>query len=61
MRRLDASGNSEVAGLAMFATNIAQRASKTMRDLMPLSAEDAARWVDYWESVGMFEGDRRGV
>lgn len=47
----------EVAGSARFATDVAQRVSKTMRQLVPLSAVDANRWVDYWESVGMFDTD----
>lgn len=52
----DASDDFEVAGSARFATEVAQRTSKTMHDLTPLSAVDATRWVDYWESVGMFAG-----
>lgn len=57
-----ASEDFEVAGSARFATDVAQRVSKIMRHLAPLSAVDAARWVDYWESVGLFtEGRRHGV
>lgn len=46
----------EVAGTTRFRTEVAQGASRTMRALAPLSAVDAAQWVDYWESVGMFAG-----
>ena len=56
MGTLKASVDFEVAGPAGFATDVAQRVSETMRDLEPLSAADATRWVDYWESVGMFAG-----
>jgi len=52
----------EIAGSASFATDVAQRVSKTIRDLVPLSAVDAAQWVDYWASVEMFaEGVRPRV
>ncbi|KAG6374188.1 hypothetical protein JVT61DRAFT_4841 [Boletus reticuloceps] len=44
----------EVAGSPRFATDVARRASETMRHLEPLSAVDAERWVEYWASVGMF-------
>ena len=61
MRRQSSEGASEgveMAGLARFATDVAQRVSKTMRHLAPLSAADAVRWVDYWTSVGMLaQGD----
>ncbi|KAJ8587737.1 NAD(P)-binding protein [Rhizopogon salebrosus TDB-379] len=38
-----------------FATGVAQRISPTMRELDPLSSADAALWMDYWASVGMFQ------
>ncbi|KAH0833861.1 putative aminoadipate reductase [Lanmaoa asiatica] len=50
----DASDEFEIAGTATLATDVARRVSKTIRHLVPLSAVDATRWVDYWESVGMF-------
>ncbi|KIO03672.1 hypothetical protein M404DRAFT_1001160 [Pisolithus tinctorius Marx 270] len=37
-----------------FATDTAERVSKTMAKLPPLSRSDAIRWVDYWVSVGWF-------
>ncbi|KAH0833866.1 putative nonribosomal peptide synthetase [Lanmaoa asiatica] len=68
LRRCQASGfefgraqgeTDEAVGFTSFATEVAQRVSETMRVLEPLSGVDVARWVDYWESVGMFseEGD----
>jgi len=50
------SGRSDVeaVGFSGFVTDIARRASKTMRELEPLSPSDVMMWVDYWESVGMF-------
>lgn len=47
-------GTEEAVGFTSFATEVAQRVSKTMHTLEPLSAADAARWVDYWVSEGMF-------
>jgi len=44
----------EALGFSGFVTDIARRASKTMRELEPLSSSDVMMWVDYWESVGMF-------
>lgn len=44
----------EAVGFTSCATEVALRVSETMRTLEPLSAVDAARWVDYWVSVGMF-------
>ncbi|EIW76897.1 acetyl-CoA synthetase-like protein [Coniophora puteana RWD-64-598 SS2] len=44
----------ESVGFQPFATTKAQQASKTMRTLAPLTAREAARWVEYWNSVGMF-------
>ncbi|KAL4077414.1 putative aminoadipate reductase [Scleroderma citrinum] len=38
-----------------FSTEVAERESKTMRELPRLSESDAIRWVDYWESVGFFK------
>ncbi|KIJ18039.1 hypothetical protein PAXINDRAFT_97557 [Paxillus involutus ATCC 200175] len=46
--------DAEEVGFADFATDVAQRVSKTMRNLKPLSSSDVEKWVDYWESVGMF-------
>ena len=41
----------EAVGFTSCATEVALRVSETMRTLEPLSAVDAARWVDYWVSV----------
>ncbi|KIM56982.1 hypothetical protein SCLCIDRAFT_1219816 [Scleroderma citrinum Foug A] len=38
-----------------YSTEIAERASKTMRELPRISKSDVTRWVDYWESVGWFQ------
>ncbi|KAI6042365.1 acetyl-CoA synthetase-like protein [Pisolithus marmoratus] len=38
-----------------FATDTAEKVSKTMKTLPPISIADATRWVDYWVSVGLFE------
>lgn len=38
-----------------FSTDVAERASRTMRELPRLTKSDASRWMDYWESVGLFE------
>ncbi|KAG2361463.1 putative aminoadipate reductase [Suillus spraguei] len=46
---------SEAGGMNLFATAVAQRASRTMRELKSLSSEDAALWVDYWAEMGMFQ------
>ena len=35
-----------------YSTEVAERASRTMRELPRLSKSDATQWVDYWESVG---------
>ncbi|KAJ7052223.1 hypothetical protein C8F01DRAFT_998359, partial [Mycena amicta] len=40
------------SGNVQFSTTQAQRVSQTMADLRPLSADDAARWMGYWSSVG---------
>lgn len=47
-------GTEEAVGFTSFVTEVALRVSETMRALEPLSAVDVMRWVDYWESVGMF-------
>jgi thioester reductase-like protein len=52
--RQSVQSGAEAVGFSGFATDIARRVSKTMRELEPLSSLDAMRWVDYWESVGMF-------
>ncbi|EIW76878.1 acetyl-CoA synthetase-like protein [Coniophora puteana RWD-64-598 SS2] len=44
----------QATGFQPFATAKAQAASETMRTLEPLTARDALRWVEYWDSVGMF-------
>ena len=44
----------EAVGFMSFVTEVARRVSKTMRELEPLSAGDAVRWVDYWTAAGMF-------
>ncbi|KAG2076578.1 hypothetical protein BDR04DRAFT_1068074 [Suillus decipiens] len=46
---------SEAAGMNSFTTTIAQRASPTMKELKSLSSADAAQWVDYWATMGMFQ------
>ncbi|KAI6017887.1 putative aminoadipate reductase [Pisolithus marmoratus] len=38
-----------------FATDTAERVSKTMKALPPISRSDAMRWVEYWVSVGWFQ------
>ena len=38
-----------------YSTEVAERASKTMRDLPRISTSDVTRWVDYWDSVGWFQ------
>lgn len=58
MRRGE-TGTEEAVGFTSFETEVAQRVSQTMRALEPLSAVDVMRWVDYWESVGMFAEGRR--
>ncbi|RDB20739.1 Non-canonical non-ribosomal peptide synthetase FUB8 [Hypsizygus marmoreus] len=44
----------ESGGLARFATAKSQSVSATMKELTPIGAEDAARWVAYWRGVGFF-------
>jgi len=44
----------EAGGLAILSTDKIQRVSKTVREISPLSAEDANRWVRYWTSKGLF-------
>ncbi|KAI6156286.1 putative nonribosomal peptide synthetase [Pisolithus thermaeus] len=39
----------------MFSTDTAERVSKTMQVLPPISRLDAMRWVEYWVSVGWFQ------
>ncbi|KAI6117048.1 hypothetical protein EDD16DRAFT_1708011 [Pisolithus croceorrhizus] len=46
-------GNSVLA--TTFATDTAEKVSKTMRVLSPISKSDAMRWVDYWVSVGWLQ------
>ncbi|KAF8835574.1 putative aminoadipate reductase [Paxillus ammoniavirescens] len=46
--------DAEAVGFTELATDVARAVSKTMRNLEPLSSSDVERWVDYWESVGMF-------
>lgn len=45
----------QAGGFTAFATEVAQRISPTLKELEPLSAADAAQWVEYWSAVGMFE------
>ena len=47
--------SSEAAGFTPFATGVARRVSPTVNELEPLSSADAVQWVDYWETVGMFQ------
>ncbi|KAI6102822.1 putative aminoadipate reductase [Pisolithus sp. B1] len=46
-------GNSVLA--TTFATDTAEKVSKTIRVLSPISKSDAMRWVDYWVSVGWLQ------
>ncbi|KAG2117013.1 putative aminoadipate reductase [Suillus discolor] len=46
---------SEVGGMTLFTTAVAERVSPTMKELKSLSSADAAQWVDYWEAMGMFQ------
>ena len=46
--------SSEAGGLPAFSTEVAQRVSRTLEELEPVSATDAVRWVAYWFAVGMF-------
>ncbi|KAI6138696.1 putative non-ribosomal peptide synthetase [Pisolithus thermaeus] len=39
----------------VFATDTAEKVSKTMRALSPISKLDVMRWVDYWVSVGWLQ------
>ena len=49
-----ATTDEEALGFTSFVTEVARRVSKTIRALEPLSAVDAAQWVDYWATAGMF-------
>lgn len=42
----------EAGGLPMFDTRKAQLVSSTMRELQPIGADDAERWVAYWIRAG---------
>ncbi|EGN93427.1 hypothetical protein SERLA73DRAFT_115874 [Serpula lacrymans var. lacrymans S7.3] len=44
----------EAGGLVVFSTTKAQQLSRTMRELASITSEDAALWVKYWASKGMF-------
>ena len=44
----------EAGGLVILSTDKTQRVSKTVREISPLSADDANRWVKYWTSKGLF-------
>ncbi|KAH7913622.1 putative aminoadipate reductase [Hygrophoropsis aurantiaca] len=46
--------NAEAGGFTPFATEKARAVSPTMRELKPLTSEEAERWVQYWTDVGMF-------
>jgi hypothetical protein len=46
---------SEAAGFTPLSTVVAQRVSRTVKELKSLSPADAAQWVAYWEAVGMFQ------
>ncbi|EIW76887.1 acetyl-CoA synthetase-like protein [Coniophora puteana RWD-64-598 SS2] len=54
MREAQDTDELEAVGFQPFATAKAQEVSETMRTLEPLTARDALRWVEYWDSVGMF-------
>ncbi|KAH8107711.1 acetyl-CoA synthetase-like protein [Cristinia sonorae] len=41
-------------GSADFATNKAEELSPSLRDAPPLTEHDAAMWVQYWKSKGLF-------
>ncbi|TFK33797.1 hypothetical protein BDQ12DRAFT_715644 [Crucibulum laeve] len=47
--------DSESGGLANLRTDKTQNISCTLRELPPLGAEDAQRWITYWKNVGFFE------
>ncbi|TFK48709.1 putative aminoadipate reductase [Heliocybe sulcata] len=44
----------EAGGMPRFATHKAQAVSQTLRDAPELSAEDAERWIAYWNRKGLF-------
>ncbi|KAF8878948.1 putative aminoadipate reductase [Infundibulicybe gibba] len=44
----------ESGGVTRFKTDRAEATSVTMRTLPSIGDEDAGRWVDYWEKVGLF-------
>lgn len=48
----------EAVGQVDIDTCKMQSVSETLRDVKPLSAEDAVRWVTYWHSKGFFGEDR---
>lgn len=58
LRKFDRPSSGEESGVLaiMFATDKAERVSKTMGALSPISKSDAMRWVDYWVSVGWLHG-----
>ncbi|KAI6097310.1 putative aminoadipate reductase [Pisolithus croceorrhizus] len=57
LRTFDQQSSGEDTGVlaVMFATDTAERVSKTMKVLPPISRSDAMQWVDYWVSVGWFQ------
>ncbi|KAI6156288.1 putative aminoadipate reductase [Pisolithus thermaeus] len=57
LRTFDQQSSGEDTGVlaVIFATDTAERVSKTMKVLPPISRSDAMRWVDYWVSVGWFQ------
>ncbi|KAF8869423.1 putative aminoadipate reductase [Infundibulicybe gibba] len=44
----------ESGGVTRFKTDRAEATSVTMKTLPSIGDEDAGRWVDYWEKVGLF-------
>ena len=37
-----------------YSTEVAERASKTMKELPRISTSDVTQWVNYWKFVGWF-------
>ncbi|KAI5999974.1 putative aminoadipate reductase [Pisolithus albus] len=57
LRTFDQQSSGEDTGVlaVMFASDTAERVSKTMKVLPPISRSEVMRWVNYWVSVGWFQ------
>jgi hypothetical protein len=44
----------EGGGFPTFSTEKAQALSLTMKDLQRIGANDARRWIGYWQAKGFF-------